>query len=100
MGIVVHRKSPNDYATNRPEHFVRLSLTEPGNLPALKQQWLSALDEAKRFIDSRPPNELACLYYSANLKKFVAPAAERSRTDESIVPHYGRPGGILPKILS
>lgn len=79
-----------------PEDFARLRLTQPVNLPALKTQWLEALAAAESFIRSRPPQEVGCLYYSRRLERFVTPGA--SGSDEA-VPHYGRPGGILPRVL-
>ena len=42
---------------------------------------------------SRPFEEIGCLYHSASKRAFVDP---REVTDA--VPHYGRPGGVLPRI--
>jgi hypothetical protein len=79
----------------RSEDFTRLHLAGPVDLPALKREWLAALDEAERFIRSRPPEEIGCLYYSPSAEAFVAPA--RGATTDAVV-HYGRPGGVLPRV--
>jgi len=79
----------------RPEDFNRLHLATPVDLPALKEPWRAALEGAERFILSRPPGEVGCLYYSTSRKAFVQPAVG----EEDVVPHYGRPGGVLPRVL-
>jgi hypothetical protein len=79
----------------QPEEFARLMLTGPVDLPAMKQRWMEALDSADAFIRSRPADEIGCLYYSIGEKRFVEPGKD-GPGDE--VPHYGRPGGVLPKI--
>jgi hypothetical protein len=78
----------------RPEDLNRLHLTEPVDLHELKRAWLDALEQSSAFVRSRPPDELGCLYYSRSLGKFVQPGDE-----SDIVPHYGRPGGVLPVIV-
>jgi hypothetical protein len=79
-----------------PEDFARLQLVGAVNLPALKTQWLAALSEAEAFVRSRPPDEVGCLYYSSSLARFVAPG---HAGPGDAVPHYGRPGGVLPRII-
>ncbi|HEX2882200.1 MAG TPA: hypothetical protein VHO25_21920 [Polyangiaceae bacterium] len=74
------------------EDFARLMLTEKPNLQILKHTWLAALDEAEAFIAARPAEEMGCLYYSRRRKHFVA------EMDDTTKPHYGRPGGVLPRI--
>lgn len=74
------------------EDFARLRLREAPDLHALKRNWLSALDGAQAFVASRPPLELGCLYYSPARLQFVADFTA------DVVPHYGRPGGVLPLI--
>jgi hypothetical protein len=78
-----------------PQDFARLALAAPVDLHAVKQQWLAALDQADAFVRTRPPSESGCLYYSRRAGQFVAP----SPTDADVVPHFGRPGGVLPRIL-
>lgn len=77
------------------EDFARLRLTTPVDLPALKTRWLAALAEAEAFVRSRPPSEAGCLYYSASEARFVAPVG----TTGDAVPHFGRPGGVLPRVI-
>ena len=35
-----------------------------------------------------------CLYYSIRESRFIQPELA-----DSVVPHFGRPGGILPRVL-
>jgi hypothetical protein len=79
-----------------PDDFARLRLTEPVDLPALKGHWLAALAEADAFIRSRPPSEVGCLYYSRRLERFVVPGEPGA--DDAVL-HYGRPGGVLPRVI-
>lgn len=77
----------------RAEDLARLELAEPIDLPALKREWLGALDSVEPFVRSRPPEEIGCLYYSPSRRAFVDP---REATDA--VAHFGRPSGVLPRI--
>lgn len=77
----------------REEDLARLDLVKPIDLRTLKQEWLEALDSVDDFVVSRPAGEIGCLYYSASRRAFVDP---REVTDS--VPHYGRPGGVLPRV--
>ena len=78
----------------RPEDLARLDLAKPLDLHATKNAWLEALDSVEPFVASRPPGEIGCLYYSATQHEFVDP---REVTDS--VPHFGRPGGVLPRVF-
>jgi hypothetical protein len=78
----------------RPEDFAALHLRERPDLHVLKRQWLEALEQAEAFVASRPAAELGCLYYSTRHEKFVSEIA----ADDTVVPHYGRPGGVLPAV--
>lgn len=78
-----------------PQDFARLRLTEPVDVRALKSRWLEMLDEAESFITSRPSGEVGCLYWSPSARRFVAPRAGEG----AVVPHYGRPGGVLPRAV-
>lgn len=102
VGYVLH---PIDLAINKllarrgrhhQEDFDRLRVTEPVDLPAMKQEWLAALADAKTFVESRNPKDLGCLYYDPEEQRFVDPTG---RAPERAVPHFGRPGGVLPRIL-
>ena len=77
----------------REEDLARLALTEPVDLVQLKSRWLAALDRATEFVSARPASEAGCLYYSASRQAFVDPT-----TVPDAVTHYGRPGGVLPRI--
>lgn len=78
------------------DDFARLRLEGPLDLPAMKTKWLAALADAETFIRSRPPDEMGCLYYSASLERFVTPAPGAAG---DAVPHFGRPGGVLPRVI-
>lgn len=79
----------------RPEDLDRLHLTERPDLSDLKRRWRQALEEAAAFIASRPPEETGCLYWSSTEQRFVDRELERA----DVVPHFGRPGGVLPRVL-
>lgn len=81
------------------EDFARLDLTEPFDLVAAKEKWLSALDQAEAFVRERPTEELGRLYYSRERERFVAPEPERDLESQGLVPHFGSLGGILPRAL-
>ena len=78
----------------RAQDLERLDLVESVDLPSIKNSWLEALDSVEPFVASRPSGEIGCLYYSASQREFVDP---REVTDA--VPHFGRPGGVLPRIV-
>lgn len=79
----------------RPEDLARLDLAEAVNLQELKREWLEALDSVEPFVESRPPGEIGCLYYSPLQRDFVDP-----RVAPDAVPHFGRPGGVLPRVIA
>ena len=77
----------------REDDLARLDLAVPIDLPETKRAWLDALDSVEPFVTARPPEEIGCLYYSAEQQGFVDPREAKDAT-----PHYGRPGGVLPRI--
>ncbi len=77
----------------RPEDLRRLYLAGPLDIQELKSAWLAALDGAEAFIGSRPPGEAGCLYYDPASKLFVDPTGFTG----PILPHFGRPGGVIPR---
>ncbi len=79
----------------RQEDLARLDLVQPIDLQELKTAWLEALDSVEPFVASRPPEDIGCLYYSAARRAFIDP---RDATDA--VPHFGRPGGVLPRVVA
>lgn len=80
----------------RPEDLQRLHLAEPVDVKALKAKWLTALESAEEFMRRRPADEAGCLYFAPEVDRFVDPDAEGAG---SVIPHFGRPGGVLPRIL-
>jgi hypothetical protein len=81
----------------RPEELERLHLAEPIEPTELKASWLAALDSAAEFIRGRPAEELGCLYYDTKQECFVS-GDDVAR--DTVVPHFGRPGGILPRVVA
>lgn len=77
----------------REEDLERLDLAEPVDLKETKRNWLEALESVEPFVDSRPPEEIGCLYYSLSRQAFVDP-----REVGDVSQHFGRPGGVLPRI--
>jgi hypothetical protein len=82
----------------RPEDFTRLHLAEPFDLASARQNWLAALADAETFSRERPPEESGCLYYATGVQQFVAPRRDTSLDDQGFVPHFGAPGGVLPRM--
>jgi len=78
----------------RAEDLARLELAAPVDLQDTKSAWLVALESVEPFVASRPAEEIGCLYYSASKQAFVDP---RDASDAR--PHFGRPGGVLPRIV-
>ena len=79
----------------RPEDIARLQLARPFDIVAAKRLWLAALVAAAGFIERCPVAEFGCLYYSTHSRTFVLPAPDNQVGD--VVPHFGRPGGVLPQ---
>ena len=82
----------------RNEDFARLNLVEQFDLVRAKETWLAALAEADAFVRERPPGEYGCLYYSTVQQEFVLPIGDASSPDQEILPHFGTPGGVLPRV--
>ncbi len=78
------------------QDFDRLKLHHPIDLIQLKSDWLLALEDAQTFIESRPSEEMGCLYFSKKDHNFFSPRSD----DADYVTHFGRPGGVLPSILN
>lgn len=77
----------------REEDLARLDLAEPLDLTKIKRRWLEALESVTVFVDALPLEETGCLYYSPARQRFVDP-----REAGDTVPHFGRPGGVLPQV--
>jgi len=80
----------------RPEDFARLDLVAPFDLVAARAEWRAALDEAEQFINRQDPDQVGCLFWSPDAKKFVMPSAGEMLAPH-VVPHFGTPGGVLPQ---
>ncbi len=80
----------------RVEDFAALMVTEPIDLGAMKQEWLAMLAAAEQFIGRAPVDQIGCLYWSSSRGCFVDP--QQSPAAGDVVPHFGRPGGVLPKL--
>ncbi|AHF91536.1 hypothetical protein OPIT5_16195 [Opitutaceae bacterium TAV5] len=78
----------------QPEDFSNLRLETSPDLPALKQIWLRAIDDARALVRRLPPEDAGCLYLDPVSGKFVTPAENLS----ALVRHRGKPGGILPHV--
>jgi hypothetical protein len=82
----------------RPEDFGRLRLAESFDVTDAKHAWLAALADADAFVRQRPPEESGCLYYAADRRQFVMPRGDASLPAQGIEPHFGAPGGVLPRM--
>jgi hypothetical protein len=82
----------------RPEEFERLNLAQPFDLTRARDTWRAALDDADEFVRARPREEHGCLYWAAREKRFVVPRSDVALADQSLVAHYGAPGGVLPRV--
>ena len=80
------------------EDFTRLHLTSPFDLVAAKSLWSAALNEAEAFARAAPPAQAGCLYYSHAAQDFVMPSPDDIAGGRA-VPHFGRPAGVLPRIV-
>lgn len=90
---------------HRQEEFARLHLAEPFDLRENKARWLAALEEAEAFPESRPAEEVGCLYLSTDVHRlstdvhrFVLPRPEVTLDAQHIVLHFGAPGGVVPRV--
>ena len=82
----------------QPEEIDRLVLAAPLDLVKTKADWRAALADAAEFIRARPHEEAGCLYYSPCNDCFVAPSSEFALEKQGLVPHFGQPGGVLPRV--
>jgi hypothetical protein len=82
------------------EDFERLQLTEPFDLARARREWLGMLEAADSFAKLRPPEELGCLYYSHADRRFVVPRPDITLDQQHVSLHFGRPGGVVPRVAS
>lgn len=81
----------------RAEDFERLQLNQKIDLNLIKTDWLKMLKDAEDLLAALPEDEVGCLYYSQQEKKFVTPPSKKR--SKEIVPHYGQLKGILPQLI-
>jgi len=81
----------------RSEEIARLDLARPFDVQLGKALWLQALAEAEAFVEERPAEELGCLYFAPERGRFEQPHAASDLGSQGLVPHFGRPGGVLPR---
>lgn len=75
-------------------------LLHPVDLAINKRtDWLRALTDAEQFVRQRPADEAGCLYYSHDAEHFVVPEPALSLAQQGVTPHFGKPGGVLPRML-
>ncbi|TVP59445.1 MAG: hypothetical protein EA351_01525 [Gemmatimonadales bacterium] len=82
----------------RQSELDRLHLARPLDAERAKDRWLRALEHGERFVSSRPAGELGCLYFHPETGAFRAPEEGHSLEDQGLVPHFGRPGGVIPLV--
>ena len=82
----------------RPEEIERLALATPFDPAEAKTTWQEALRDADAFVRERPHEEVGCLYYSPCNGRFAVPSTGRSLEEQGLVTHFGRSGGVLPRV--
>jgi len=82
----------------RDEDVKKLNLVEQPNLQEIKNEWLQAIASAEEFINSRPADEIGCLYYLSEDQSFTG---EKNilLEDNNIQIHHGALYGVQPKIV-
>ena len=97
LALLAQTRTPDSYlAGGAALHIAPNSIRYSHDL---EQTWLAALSATEEFARSRPAEEAGCLYYSASRKRFVLPEPDVPLADQGVAPHWGRPGGILPRAV-
>jgi hypothetical protein len=80
----------------RKEDLAKEKLAKPITLPALKTQWLTAVEAAEKLISDLPLTEVGCLY----LTQSFVPVTPHPEAFEfaNLIRHYGSNGGTMPVI--
>ncbi|MFP4356907.1 MAG: nucleotidyl transferase AbiEii/AbiGii toxin family protein [Puniceicoccaceae bacterium] len=71
----------------------RVDFAEKPDLAKLRQHWIRALDSAKAFVASRPPDEAGHLYLHPGSGRFFTP-----KEGDSYHLHAPSVGGVIPNI--
>lgn len=82
----------------RQEDLARLHLVKKMDVHELKTKWLLLLDQAEKFIQSRPISEQGCLYLQKNTLQVYTPDS-KDRMDQEYVTHFASAGGVIPVFL-
>ncbi len=75
----------------------RLNLLKPLDLVTLKQEWFSAMENARQLIKELPPVEVGCLYISPTEKAPVTPCPS-SDNFPALLRHNGSIHGAWPTV--
>ncbi len=78
--------------TPRPEELDRLNLARPADPVDLKERWLAALADAEAFVESRPADEIGCLYWDTKSGRVTSTNLDQPH----VVPHHGQLYGVVP----
>jgi len=81
----------------RPDELARLQMTAPLDAVTAKTQWREALTDAEEFVRERPSEEVGCVYADPNTGLVRAPVASQTLEAQGLVPHFGAPGGVIPR---
>lgn len=84
--------------TVRPEELARLRTSTPLNPADLKSRWQGALAAADEFVRQRPLDEVGCVYVDSRTGAVRAPDISRTLDAQGLVPHFGAPGGVIPRL--
>ena len=87
----------NRHAAYTQHDLDRLVLVDKLELPALKRQWLAALEQAAKLVAVLPGDEMGCLYLTAHGEAVVPDPA--SSAFSGLRRHFGSPCGAWPTLL-
>lgn len=81
----------------RPEDLPEIPLSQPFDLVAGKQKWLTAWAEAETLFAGLPPAEMGCFYLNAAGK----PVCPDTGSPEfgKLIRHFGRAKGAWPSMV-
>lgn len=85
------------FAHYRQVDIDALHLAKPLSLPELKAQWITAISEGRRLVESLPAEEVGCLYLDPRTLQAVNPAP-LTASFAALIRHRGSIGGSWPVI--
>lgn len=74
----------------------RLQLRQPLDCKILKRKWLAMLDDARSFVEQRPPSGIGCLYLEDD--RAVVQPEPSSEDFPSLTRHRGSVRGAWPVV--